>query len=41
LPAGGAKEPKKREMGEEEEVDYFNITSCIRIGTPASANLLK
>ena len=30
-------EPKKREMGEVEKVDYFNITSRIQIGTPASA----
>jgi len=30
-------EPKKRGIGEEEKVDYFNITSRIRIGSPASA----
>jgi len=36
-----SREPEKREVGEEErqeeKADYFNITSHIPIGTPASA----
>ena len=30
-------EPKKREIGEEEKVDYFNITSVLPHGTRCNA----